>query len=188
MPDVETWTFNAVPSSSGRVTRLGINFGAPGDRRDEEGTLWLEFPSVGGPSPDVPLTISGAALEYERQHASLIPGDHRPWVFASGVRDARHVRIRLAGADAAAAAAGIYTVRLYWRTLAADAAPRGVSLQGVRVDGMPLATTSGLVHEYRGVHVDQFLEIDLDMPGTAQAADPARGPLLCGIEMVLDPR
>ena len=61
MPDVETWTFNPIPSSGQRVRRLGINFGAPGDRKADDGTLWLDFPSVGGPSPDVPLTITGDA-------------------------------------------------------------------------------------------------------------------------------
>ena len=35
------------------IVRLGLNLGAPGDRQDAEGTLWLDYPSVGGPSPDV---------------------------------------------------------------------------------------------------------------------------------------
>ena len=55
MPDVEMWTFNSIPSSGKRVLRLGINFGAPGDRKADDGTLWLDFPSVGGPSPRCPV-------------------------------------------------------------------------------------------------------------------------------------
>ena len=37
----------------GTIKRLGINLGAPGDRKDAQGTLWLEYPSVGGKSPAV---------------------------------------------------------------------------------------------------------------------------------------
>jgi len=39
------------------VRSVGINFGAPGDRRADDGTLWLEYPIVGGSSPNVPVTI-----------------------------------------------------------------------------------------------------------------------------------
>ena len=119
MPDVETWTFNAIRSSGKRVRRLGINFGAPGDRKAADGTLWLDFPSVGGPSPDVPLTITGDSLEYVRDHASLVASDSLPWVFASGVRGARHISIRLASRDEAGAEEARYRVRLYWRDVAA---------------------------------------------------------------------
>ena len=37
-----------------------MNFGAPGDRRSPDGTLWLEYPSVGGKSPDVPIYLWSA--------------------------------------------------------------------------------------------------------------------------------
>ena len=35
------------------VRRLGINLGAPGDRVTPAGTLWVDYPSVGGPSPQI---------------------------------------------------------------------------------------------------------------------------------------
>ena len=41
------------------MKRVGINFGAPGDRRTEDGTLWLDYPSVGGRSPDLPIEVEG---------------------------------------------------------------------------------------------------------------------------------
>ena len=33
----------------------GINFGAPGDRRDDRGLLWLEYPADAGPSPPISI-------------------------------------------------------------------------------------------------------------------------------------
>ena len=38
------------------VRRLGLNLGAPGDRKADDGTLWLEYPSVGGASPAVEVS------------------------------------------------------------------------------------------------------------------------------------
>ena len=49
-PSAEMWTFNDLPWDGKPVRRVGINFGAPGDRRADDGTLWLDWPSVGGPS------------------------------------------------------------------------------------------------------------------------------------------
>ena len=39
------------PGGGTRIRRLGLNLGAPGDRMTEAGTLWLDHPAVGGPSP-----------------------------------------------------------------------------------------------------------------------------------------
>src|SRR5204863_4744055 len=50
VPDAETeqWTYSGfTPSLNDHIRRLGINFGAPGDRLDDTGTMWLEYPSVG---------------------------------------------------------------------------------------------------------------------------------------------
>jgi len=40
-PGVEVWTFSTLERGSGPVKRVGINFGAPGDRMAGNGTLWL---------------------------------------------------------------------------------------------------------------------------------------------------
>ncbi len=143
MPDVEMWTFNSIASSSQRVKQLGINFGAPGDRRAQDGTLWLDFPSVGGPSPDVPISVFAAPISgdpisgdptssdsttFTRQHISAVGATAPRWVFASQLHGAHKIRIRLAGADDANASnadadeedaderdnpAATYRVRLY---------------------------------------------------------------------------
>jgi len=57
MPDVEVWTTFPQYKVEGRIRRVGINLGAPGDRRTEDGTLWLEHPVVGGASPKIEIRV-----------------------------------------------------------------------------------------------------------------------------------
>jgi outer membrane protein assembly factor BamB len=97
MPEVVHWTFDyyASPNTVTPVKQVGINFGAPGNRYAENGTLWLEFPSIGGPSPDIPVR----AKYYEdprwfRHHSSRVKGKYN-WIVASGVTGLREVSIRM---------------------------------------------------------------------------------------------
>ena len=96
MPDMELWTYSqfGLDGQEGeRIQRIGINLGAPGDRRAEDGTLWVEYPSVGGDSPGVPVTVAGKQVTWFRRHASQMSGAALPWVAASGVRDCETITI-----------------------------------------------------------------------------------------------
>jgi len=96
MPEVAYWTFDyyRVPSEVKAVEQVGINLGAPGNRTAENGTLWLEFPSVGGPSPDIPVRAKYESPQWLRHHSSRVEGKHN-WITASGVTGIREVAIRL---------------------------------------------------------------------------------------------
>jgi hypothetical protein len=85
MPEVEMWTFFGASPVRDAVRRVGINFGAPGDRRGPNGTLWIEYPSVGGASPAVPVRLGGTTLQFFRRHSSQVEGE-LSWVAASGVK------------------------------------------------------------------------------------------------------
>ncbi|KAF0181340.1 MAG: RTX family calcium-binding protein [Limisphaerales bacterium] len=96
MPEMELWAytqFGLDATNGDRVERVGINFGAPGDRRAEDGTMWLEHPSVGGDSPGVPITVTGKGTNYFRRHASQMSGAGLPWVMASGLRDCETITV-----------------------------------------------------------------------------------------------
>ncbi len=95
MPGLETWT-NSVYGIEDRVRRIGINFGAPGDRLSDAGTMWLDYPSVGGESPQVMVKLSGDGASYFRRHVSAIDTDDHPWVASSGVENVRTVSLRVA--------------------------------------------------------------------------------------------
>lgn len=97
MPEVEVWTSTSLalePGGKWRIRRLGLNFGAPGDRRSDDGTLWLEYPAAGGPSPNVPVEVEGK-LSWFRYHSARISGPGLAWVFASGVEGVDKVTVWL---------------------------------------------------------------------------------------------
>lgn len=95
MPDsFEQWTAWGGLAESGPIQRVGINFGAPGDRMARDGTLWLDWPSVGGPSPDVVVRVEPeTAVPFYRHALWMQGGESQPWVFASGIQGVRFVRI-----------------------------------------------------------------------------------------------
>jgi hypothetical protein len=79
----------------GKVRRLGLNFGAPGDRVTEAGTLWLDIPSVGGPSPSLPVKVQPEEPRYRYHHSLRVRGGTGwPWVAASCAEGLDAVRVR----------------------------------------------------------------------------------------------
>jgi hypothetical protein len=101
---VESWSFDHVraPAEPAAVKRVGINFGAPGNRLAEDGTLWLEVPSVGGPSPDIPVSIRAVQPRLFREHMSSVVVDSDAkragglsWVSASGVEGVTGITVRI---------------------------------------------------------------------------------------------
>lgn len=97
MPENEIWTYNTYTlpkEESAPVRRLGVNFGAPGDRRSEDGTLWIEHPAVGGSSPNVSVEVEGQPAWF-RHHSLRVSGPGCAWVAASGGEGLRKVTLWL---------------------------------------------------------------------------------------------
>ena len=100
MPELEfleLWTVNsaaAVVTNEKRIRQLGINFGAPGDRRDADGMLWLEYPIVAGTSPPLPIELE-SDTRFFRHHSASMMGNEFPWVLASGIVGASEIRVGL---------------------------------------------------------------------------------------------
>lgn len=98
MPEVEQWTYSTLTiDEAAPVRRIGVNLGAPGDRRAEDGTLWIDHPSVGGTSPEIPVEIEGE-LRWFRHHSARVSGPSPAWIAASGVEGARKLTLSL-GSD-----------------------------------------------------------------------------------------
>lgn len=97
MPDVETWAVSPLTNldTEQRILHVGVNMGAPGDRRDKDGTLWLEAPNESGDNPAVQVDIRGDDLRYYRRHVSAVTDGNLPWVAASGVENVERVVLRL---------------------------------------------------------------------------------------------
>lgn len=98
------------------LKHLALNFGAPGDRRDASGALWMGFPrptfTTGTPrggghkampaSLGVPCSVEASAgFGTYRFNADSWPscGSKRPWIYASGYRGVRKVVLDLLTQD-----------------------------------------------------------------------------------------
>ncbi|MFQ6098886.1 MAG: malectin domain-containing carbohydrate-binding protein, partial [Armatimonadota bacterium] len=91
----EDWGVFSGVMPSGRVRRLAVNLGAPGDKRDEDGTMWLGFPRPSfHAAVRVPLvTDIRSEPRYYRRNADevVVKRTTRPWLYASGATDVRSI-------------------------------------------------------------------------------------------------
>jgi hypothetical protein len=184
MPEVNHWM--AAPYETGEtaeIARVGINFGAPGDRASPDGTLWLDVPSAGAPSPRVPVAIDG--LKPYRHDALRFRGGEAPaWVGASGVRGSGRIDIQPVIKPRSDRTPVRYTVTLVFaepREIAPGGRVFDVKLQGKTVvAGLDLAKAAGsracLQKQFTGVKVEDKLAIEL-VRGAGE-------PVLCGVKLV----
>jgi hypothetical protein len=191
MPQAELWTFQGKRPVGGPVRRVGLLLGAPGNRRAEDGTLWLEYPRAGGPSPQLGVTCEPRTPTLFRVHSALVEGDGRTWVVASGARGLRRLSVALSGDSPGSLSPRRYTVRLHFRE--PDGLPAGqrrfdVLLQGRLAEvGLDVSKLAGgpnraLVREYVGVSVTRDLTITLKPDLSA----PVPVPVLCGVEVTAE--
>lgn len=186
MPDAEMWTSFGTTSFRGPVKRVGINFGAPGDRKAADGTLWLEHPSVGGASPTLGVKLTPDKPEWFRRHAVQVQGD-LSWVAASGVKGVESVTVTLDGSTTPPERR--FTVRLHFAEpddLKAGQRVFAVRLQGkevlrdfdvVREAGGPLRA---VVKEFVGIQAGRDLTVKFTPAAWAEVTDA----ILSGVEVV----
>jgi len=204
MPEADLWTFNGLPRTGRPVKRVGINFGAPGDRMAENGTLWLDYPSVGGPSPDVPVLVAPAGARSFRRHQSTTTSSRPnalPWVSASGLIGAGAMTIKISPVDAVVSnappgAAGAlldgeepapFTVRLHFAepdNIGVGERIFTVGLQGKKIlRNFDIRREAGafrraIVREFRGVKIRDTLTLDM----VAAKGDV----VICGVELIAE--
>jgi len=190
----------AIYSSVGNLTpvkHLAVNLGAPGDRRDARGTVWLTYPR---PKPyretglesklnmELKFTPDGG-YDTVNEDSTKIVGTETPWLFTSWARGLTECKIPLRGPDDEPAE---YDVTLYFTDVANDAAGRrkfDVKVQGdVVVQQLDVVAESGgkgraLVRRVENVKVANELQIEL----ITNSPDAARNelPILNAIEVQL---
>ena len=191
MPEVDVWSTYPEAELKGPVRRLGLNFGASGDRRAEDGTLWIEYPVVAGASPDIGVKVtpeSGAGLRYINHHSSHMQGAGPNWIGASCAEGITRVDLTLAEGGAPETPC---TVRLVFGE--PGELPEGqrvfsVLIQGEEVlkDFDPVREAGGprrtVVREFRKISVRDALRVEF-LP--AQSA-PLPEPVLCGLEVIAE--
>ena len=186
LPEAEVWSYSAITlkEKDDSIERVGINFGAPGDRLAANGTLWLDYPNVGGSSPAITISTLPKSPQLFQQHSALVEGDELKWVAASGVEGDLTATIVL---NPQAEQAKSYTVRLHFsEPHEKNPGERifDVSLQGETVlDNFDVVATAGkqnraVVKELHGIQAVKDLKIELK-----STRDKA---LLSGVEIVAE--
>jgi len=188
----KAWGVFSAEGPATPAKHLALNLGAPGDRRDEQGTLWLGFPRPGG-SLVMPLRAHvsfGPGGRFVRENSVYTPvvGTERPWLFGSAADGVRKIELPLRGsADGEA----LYLVRLVFAEPENDRPGRrvfDVRIQGnLAEEGVdPLAAGGGkgraAVREFRDVRVEDSLTVEF--LAKSDASTPAGRPILYAIEAV----
>jgi hypothetical protein len=174
------WGIYSAAGPATPVKRLAVNLGAPGDRRDTLGNLWLSYPrpkTVGRMEfvfDIAPELASGGGFYAKNSEAVTVVQAATPWVLTSGARGLRKLELPLLGkADKAAN----YKVRLHFAELE-NVKPGervfDIKLQGdVVAEGLDVVRESGrqtsLVKTFEGVLVHDKLTIELTPRGGAPA-------------------
>ena len=191
----QPWSIYSSTGAKTPVKHLALNLGAPGDRRDANGTVWLGYPR---PKPSRVTSLDLGLELSEKFHEggrffSLNPnnvkvdGDAQPWIVASWAAGISQLKLPLLGTDDSPAE---YTVRFHFansddelETVAFD-----VKLQGqTAISNLDLTKKSDgirqpVIREVKSVRVQDNLIIDF-VPRTPNTKS-SQWPILTAIEVV----
>lgn len=184
------WGIYSAPGPHAPIRSLTLNLGAPGDRRADDGTLWLSWPrpwSRMQVQPDLTATFhEGGTYFSEDTRLVQVADTPTPWLYCSGIRGLQSLTVPLVQPGDAPAA---YTVRLHLLPPEQPGAPSpfDITLQGETVaEAVTLAASADgvrrpVIRQFGPVPVRSALEIGLTTP--TSEAGPAAGPALCAIEL-----
>ena len=183
MPDADFWTFSSLDKAE-NLERVGLNLGAPGDRRSEEGTLWFDYPTEGGPSPDLDVSVDPGDIRWYSHHASEFSGQ-AAWISASGGEGLRKLTLKV---PEALKKQKSWTVRLYFaEPEEADDGSRAFSIQ---LQGELVADKFNIAQEADGVRKTFLKEYENIEPSSqltltlSPLEGSSREPVISGIEIV----
>ena len=170
------------PGDAAAIRRVGINLGAPGDRMTDAGTLWLDYPSVGGPSPAPAISTEPEKPDFYYHHSVWIAGGQGwPWVAASGARGLR--RLTLSGLQKDLR----FTVRLFFAD--PEHASAGKRIFDVRLQGEPVLRRFDPAAESGGkmrAVVKEIAQVRSEGTLLVELAPEVGETILSGIEVVAD--
>ncbi len=184
------------------VKHLAINFGAPADMKDDNGTLWLAYPN--------PRTVysqnhfANYGIKFNLNEVLLkemgyfcrdfkgvrIEGTDKPWLFTSGCLGLLRCEIPVRE-KASNGEPGTYTVRLGFRPVEGD--KQGQRVCDIKLQGRTVAqdfdiariaegADKAVVQEFKDIAIDGNLLLEL-APKSANP-DKTQAPLLNFVEII----
>ena len=196
----QPWTVYVTPGELTPVKRFAVNFGAPADRKDHEGTVWFAYPNPDtrsythfpnyGVKFDLNVKILPGMGYFCRDFKGLdISGTDKPWLFTSGCRGMMRCEIPLI--DGAAENSAVYTVRLGFKALPEDREGQRVfdiKLQDkIVLEDFDVLKTAGRTHkavvkEFKGIEATSALALELLAGSSNSNIDQA--PIINFIEVI----
>ncbi|MBN2473833.1 MAG: PQQ-binding-like beta-propeller repeat protein [Pirellulales bacterium] len=189
----KAWAVYSARGAMTPVKRLAINFGAPGDRRDAAGNLWLGYPRPFQGRLVMKLDVlasfhAGGKFTTDNSVYVAVTETDDPWVFASAASGLKQCTIPLLSPDDGAT---LYRVRLAFADPDHDHPGRRVfdiKLQNETVaEDFDVVEAAGgrhraVVRQFDGVAVSDNLVIEL----VPKIAHPQANqlPILQGVEII----
>ncbi len=189
------WSLVSATGPSLPVRRLSLNFGAPGDRRARDGTLWLAYPrqiprrgleTSLDLKLELPTNFLPRGAFYSEPDNDAISGDSDwTWIACSGARGLSRLVIPLRDDSSGPAR---YSVRLIFSPSPTDRPGQrlfDIKLQGkIVAEGFDAAAKPDqtvLIHEATGVSVPRELVVEI-VPRNAKPS-PEEMPILSAIDI-----
>jgi outer membrane protein assembly factor BamB len=155
------------------VRHMAVNFGAPGDWRDDDGVLWCSYPHP--PKTEWhPYGLDFVLNEQFADGGQFVARNYqappaatsKPWIFASGAQGLKKFEVPLLRDGQPA---GKYTLRFY---MTADSGPTklGIAIQGAAAEEciVPEGAGAALIKEFNGIDVKNSIQVELTpAPGAA---------------------
>jgi hypothetical protein len=187
-PPRRQWAIHSAVGSALPVRQLLVNFGAPGDRKDSAGDLWLAYPrpkAYKETSLDINLQLrpefEATARYWSVKEVADTDASDAPWLYASGAGPMQRLAIPLRGPDDGPAS---YVVKLHFAALDGDSSASNLDvrfggntvLQGIQtLTADRSGTTAAAVVVTATVLIEE--ELQIEFPGGERAGQ------LCGIEI-----
>ena len=163
LPD---WRYQLFQGLTSSVQRVGINFGAAGDRGDTDGMLWLEKPAINGRDPGLEVLIENENARFYREPSD---SDNKlGWIGSSGVINPGAIEIKLDYSPLSAEK--VYRVKLFFQTPPSQKESYttfDVLVQGEKVlSNLDVAWQAGgavklLVKEFAEIEAEESIRIEL---------------------------
>ncbi|MCG8650208.1 MAG: malectin, partial [Pirellulales bacterium] len=166
----KSWGIFSAVGPATPVRRMGINFGAPGDRKDPSGREWFGYPRPSSRERleyvfDIRQKLAAGGGWYSRNVESTpIEGTETPWIYTSGGRGLNRFELPLIGKGEPKAK---YQVKLHFAALESDRPGKfDLRIQGNTVArGIDIEQEAGLhtatMKEFSDIAVDNNLVVEL---------------------------
>ncbi len=183
----KSWGIFSAVGATTPVKRMGINFGAPGDRKDEAGREWFGYPRPHSVERlefvfDIQAELAEGGGWYNRNAESVsIQQTETPWLYTCGARGLSSFQLPLLGPEDAPAK---YTVKLHFAVIDNDQPGKFE----VRLQGKPVVSDLDIGSESgpNRANVKEFTDIEVDKNLLVEfvSNDEAAAPTLAAIEVL----